>query len=96
MSEDKDFIKPGQCPGNIDYFLSLVREEICRAYKNHRPLNSLHEGYAVILEEVDELWDEVRKKAEKRAPYDVLNELIQIAAMAARTAIDTDTLELGR
>ncbi|KLU66321.1 hypothetical protein DEAC_c17200 [Desulfosporosinus acididurans] len=44
--------------------------------------NSRHEGYGVILEELDELWDEVKK----RNP-DVKNmrsEAVQVAAMAMK------------
>ena len=37
-----------------------------RARTKHKPINSAHEGYAVILEELDEFWDEVKKKREMR------------------------------
>ena len=62
--------------------------EIKRARKKHAPLNSAHEGYAVILEELDEFWEEVRKKREARNKQAMYNELVQIAAMAQRTAED--------
>ena len=51
---------------------------------------SLHEAYAIILEEVDELWDEVKKKSSNRDPKAVRSELIQIAAMAVRAIYDLD------
>ena len=38
-------------------FTKLVKDELIRARKNHGPMLSVHEGYAVLLEEVDELWD---------------------------------------
>jgi hypothetical protein len=69
-------------------FQELVEAELATARKGHAPLNSLHEGYAVILEEVDELWEEVRKKRSQRDPRAILTELVQIAAMAQRTAED--------
>lgn len=47
-------------------------------------LNSAHEGYAVLKEEVDELWDDV--KANKK-PESVV-EAIQVAAMAIRYAAE--------
>ena len=41
-------------------FLEDVAEELRRARRKHAPMHSLHEAYAVILEEMDEFWDEVR------------------------------------
>ena len=35
-------------------FFSDVMDELRKARENHKPMHSLHEGYAVILEEVDE------------------------------------------
>lgn len=67
-------------------FLDDVAQEFVHAQQQHKPLNSLHEAYAVILEELDEFWDEVRKKAEDRDPELVYWELVQVAAMAWRTA----------
>ena len=39
-----------------------LREEISRADRNWGEYHSSHEGYAVIQEELDELWDEIKKK----------------------------------
>ena len=69
-------------------FLNHVAEEIKQASAQYAPMNSLHEGYAVILEELDELWDECRKKHCDRNRYRIYRELVQIAAMACRTATD--------
>ena len=52
------------------------------------PFHSAHEGYAVLLEEVDELWDEVKKKPRNREPQKMRAEAIQIAAMALRMVLD--------
>lgn len=65
-----------------------ICEELRRAISLHPPLNSAHEAYAVILEEIDEYWEEVRKRTEKRSPAAMRKELIQIAAMAMRTIVD--------
>jgi len=57
-----------------------IRLEYIRARTKHRPMVSAHEGYAVIKEELDELWDEVKTK--KFDPERARVECIQIAAMA--------------
>jgi hypothetical protein len=49
---------------------------------------SAHEGYAILLEEVDELWDEVKKSPRKRDPRKMRYEAVQVAAMAIRFLID--------
>ena len=61
-----------------------VYSEFYRAADLHKPFNSAHEGYAILLEEVDELWDEVKKNPHK-SPERLANmrtEAIQVAAMA--------------
>ena len=69
-------------------FAARVAVELATAREYHDPINSLHEGYAVILEEVDELWEQVRAKRAARSPERILEELVQIAAMVQRTAED--------
>jgi hypothetical protein len=69
-------------------FLDAVRIELKSAREKNAPLNSAHEGYSVILEELDEFWEEVRKKRSQRDPLRMLGELVQIAAMAQRCAED--------
>lgn len=43
---------------------------------------SYHEGYAVLLEEVDELWEEIKTK--DRSPALIYSEARQVAAMAIK------------
>lgn len=69
-------------------FTKLVEAELARARKNHGQQASYHEGYAILLEEVDELWDEVRKKASHRSHADTLIELVQVAVCAQKMAED--------
>jgi chromosome segregation ATPase len=69
-------------------FMGQVHAEIKDARAKHAPINSAHEGYSVILEELDEFWEEVRKKRSDRNPQRMWNELVQVAAMAMRTAED--------
>ncbi len=54
--------------------------EVLAARTKHAPMRGAHEGYAVLLEEVDELWAEV--KARKFDKIKGRAEAKQIAAMA--------------
>ena len=69
-------------------FTDDVRHEISKARAKYRPMASAHEGWAVLREEVDELWEEVKKKPLKRDPSAMYAELVQVAAMAQRMAED--------
>jgi hypothetical protein len=63
-----------------------VTDELVSATSVYGPMTTAHEGYAVILEEVDELKAEVWKK--HKDPARMREEAIQIAAMAMRFVID--------
>lgn len=81
---------------SIRELCDAVSNEVLRAEGMHKPINSLHEGYAVIQEELDEFWDEVRKKSKDRHQADWITELVQTAAMCVRTIhniVELDTLE---
>lgn len=70
-------------------FARRQREELAEARRKHPdPVLSLHEGYAILAEEVDELWDLVRQRTQHRSGAAVLEELVQVAAMAQRIAED--------
>ena len=61
-----------------------ILAELARARaKFPRPQASAHEGYAVLAEEVDELWDEVKGNHPERNAR-MRAEAIQVAAMALR------------
>ena len=51
------------------HITSVVGSEIVKEYKSaakkFSKFNSAHEGYAVLLEEVDELWDVVKLNPDK-------------------------------
>ena len=64
--------------------LQLVDAEFQRASSLYPKFNSAHEGYAVLLEEVEELWDEVKKSPKRRDPAKMKEEAVQVAAMALR------------
>lgn len=62
-----------------------VRHELNRALdKFPRPQASAHEGYAVILEELDEAWDAIKRNDIPHAK----KEMVQVAAMAMRFILE--------
>lgn len=66
----------------------LVLREIRRAKAKHgADFHGAHEGYAIMLEEVDELWDEVKKQGGGR-DLAAHKEAMQVAAMAIRYMVE--------
>jgi len=74
--------------------IERIAAEVARARDLHPPINSAHEGYAVILEELDEFKVEVWKKQRLRDRDQMLAELIQCAAMCVRVAVDIGLLKV--
>lgn len=73
--------------------LSAVADVVCELHQAvamyPRSFVSAHEGYAIIHEEMDELWECVRQKQGGGRDVDSMHhEAIQVAAMAIRFAID--------
>lgn len=72
-----------------DAILAASRE-LQRARERFAPMASAHEGYAVILEEVEELWAEIKR--DKRPTVERIarmqHEAIQVAAMGTRFLVD--------
>ena len=66
----------------------VISNELQSARSKYNSFSSAHEGYATILEELDELWDEIRKKPHKRSKEHMRKEAVQIAAMAVRFIYD--------
>lgn len=66
----------------------LILCELISATAKFGKFNSAHEGAAVFLEEVDELWDHVKVKQSKRDIPAMRGEAVQCAAMAIRFAVD--------
>jgi hypothetical protein len=65
--------------------LKMISDEYERAQSIHGDFHSLHEGFAALLEEHDELWDLLKKK---RPDLDeVIEESIQVATMGYKIAI---------
>ncbi len=71
---------------DAQYYIPIILDELQRARKKHtKPFNSAHEGYAVILEELDEVWEEIKRDDLPAAQQ----EMVQVAAMALRFLVDT-------
>ncbi len=69
--------------------LQEIEAEVKRAKQLFPPdFHNQHEAYAVILEEVDELWDEIKKNQKN---YDLpaqRKEAVQAAAMLTRLIVE--------
>jgi hypothetical protein len=72
----------------LEAYFELVKQELIKAETKNGPFHSAHEGWAVLYEEVDELWEEVRKKKKNRVSAEMAAECVQIAASAIRFALD--------
>jgi glutamyl-tRNA reductase len=59
--------------------------ELCEAFAFGAYASS-HEAFAVIKEELDELWEEIKKKEYERDPAALKDEAIQVAATALKYA----------
>lgn len=76
--------------------LAEVHSEVARAEAKWAPFNSAHEGYAVLLEEVDELKAHVWTNQKRRDLAAMRKEALQVAAMAVRFIVDVCNEETGR
>lgn len=73
-----------------------VENEIIKARESWPRFNSAHEDFAVLKEEVDELWEYVKTNQKKRDLISMQEEAIQVAAMAMRFAMEVCDEEYGR
>lgn len=63
-----------------------IAAEVARAERKHAPLNSPHEAWSVIYEELEELREHVRADTGRSA--DARKEAIQVAAMGLRYVLN--------
>lgn len=70
--------------------LILILEAYLHAIKKHSSgFNSSHEGYAVLLEELDEAWDEIKRNDMEKTR----KEMAQVGACALRFLIDVEAMK---
>ena len=73
----------------VEAVADIVKAELHMARKKFPAFNSEHEGYAVLKEEVDELWEAVRlKQSDPSRDARIKKEAVQVAAMAMRFIVD--------
>ena len=82
--------------GNQVEMYGAIEAEVERARRHGDKFASLHEAYAVILEEVDEVWDITRLKRYERVELELRKEFIQIAAMCVKALSSMDNFTGGR
>ena len=63
----------------------LIVRELIKARGKFPPMKSAHDGYAIILEELDELFDAIKKD---QYSTNLKDEAKQVGAMALRFLID--------
>jgi hypothetical protein len=73
---------------NVDDATLAVLTELKKAMDGYPKMASEHEGWAVILEELDELWDEIKKSPKNLNKKAMKAEAVQVCAMAMRFLVD--------
>ncbi len=71
-------------PKNSSVILKLL-QEYQNAKRKHPSFTTLHQEYAVILEELDETWDVIKKNAGEST---ILFEIQAVGAMTLRFMVD--------
>lgn len=72
-----------------------VKAELAAAQARYPAFNSAHEGFAILLEEVEELKAHVWLKQGMRLTHEMRREAIQVAAMALRFVADICDTDRG-
>lgn len=93
MARHTDHLGSLGIPEDLDLALAAIAAETMHAQRLYPRLNSPHEGYAVLLEEVDELWEVVRNHHagvddEQGMKLRLRAEAIQVGAMALRIILE--------
>lgn len=86
----------GVVTADIERAFVDARTELLNAQRDWPPMNTAHEGYAVLLEELDELKEHVWTHPRNRDMQAMRHEAIQVAAMALRLVVDICDGDRGR
>jgi hypothetical protein len=86
----------GMCIGTGDRAVTLTFKAIMEAYNyallSRDPYHSYHEGIAVLVEELEELWDEIKKQQPDREA--IYQEAIDVAAVITKFIVTLCTEEV--
>ena len=77
---------PPPVPTSVECVIRDATNQLRVVTEAHGPFASAHEAVSIIREELDELWDEVRKKEGMRNRITLRNEAIDVAVGALRFA----------
>lgn len=69
---------------HLDFVINVIRHELKFAQKTFPPFNSMHEGYAIVQEELDEAWTNIKATDPAKSTM----EMIQVATTALRFILD--------
>jgi hypothetical protein len=86
LSGASDLRPPGGASEREREVLDEVQAELHKAYAKHPAYPSAHHGISVLREEVEELWEFVRR--DRSLSISARNEALQIAATAIRYILD--------
>ena len=64
----------------VSEILDVIGIAFAKARQKHAPMHSPHEGYAIIKEEFDELWEEIRRWQPKPPDFDQAGEEFSITS----------------
>ena len=78
---------PTALANGLHEILVEIQDEVLAMVKEHGDFKSCHEGYAVILEVLEMLWDEVKRPAEDRDLQTLRGKALCVAASAAKFAL---------
>lgn len=73
---------------NIGKSIKTIIAEYNHTIIKHAPFHSSYEGWALIKQKVDELWEEIKKEENSDSKEAMMKEAAQIGAMAMRFIID--------